>query len=263
MDTAPGITTTIAAQPGPQTAFLASPADIVIYGGAAGGGKTFGLLLEALRHIHNPKFRAIIFRRTTVQIKSEGGLWDASQKLFPLVAGRGYTHRLKWVFPSGATVRMSHMEHEKNKLGWQGTEIPLIAFDEITHFSEGQFWFMVSRNRSTSGVSGYIRGTCNPDPDSWVRKFIAWWIDPKTGLAIARRSGVLRWFVQVKDVIHWAFERDELFEMFGPKVKPKSVTFIPSTVYDNKIFSYEQHYLISVNVPVCGLCVLSLLMVIK
>ncbi len=60
-----------APQPGPQAAFLASPADIAIYGGAAGGGKTWALLMEPLRHVRNPGFGAVIFRRTTVQVRNK------------------------------------------------------------------------------------------------------------------------------------------------------------------------------------------------
>jgi len=68
--------------PGPQECFLSSPADIVIFGGSAGGGKTFGLLLECLRHISNPDFGAVIFRRTSKQILAEGALWQSSEQLF-------------------------------------------------------------------------------------------------------------------------------------------------------------------------------------
>jgi len=68
----------IGPQPGPQELFLSTPADICIYGGAAGGGKSFGLLLEALRHIDNPQYGAVIFRRTYPEIMNKGGLWDES-----------------------------------------------------------------------------------------------------------------------------------------------------------------------------------------
>ena len=64
----------IRAQAGPQEVFLASPADLVIYGGAAGGGKSFALLLEPLRHVRNGQFNAVIFRRTSVQMRNPGGL---------------------------------------------------------------------------------------------------------------------------------------------------------------------------------------------
>ena len=72
--------------PGPQIAFLQSPADICIYGGAAGGGKTVGLILEPLRHATPvANFSAVFFRRKTPQITNPGGLWDESQKFYPPV----------------------------------------------------------------------------------------------------------------------------------------------------------------------------------
>src|SRR5436189_1986846 len=86
-----------------------------------------------------------------------------------------------------------------------------------------------------AGVPGYIRATCNPDADSWVRSLIDWWIDPDTGFPIKERSGVLRWFVRDGDSLHWADTRADLVEMFGPESEPKSATFIPANVRDNRI----------------------------
>lgn len=75
-------------QEGPQEQFLASAADIAIYGGAAGSGKTWGVLLEPLRHVtETPDFYAVFFRRNTTHIRNPGGLWDASMKLYPLTGG--------------------------------------------------------------------------------------------------------------------------------------------------------------------------------
>ena len=232
---------TIRPQAGPQTAFLATRADIAIYGGAAGGGKTWALLMEPLRHVANPEFGAVFFRRSTVQIRNEGGLWDESSKLYPQIAGEPKEHVLSWRFPSGAAVTFAHLEHDKTVLGYQGSQIPLICFDELTHFSERQFWYMVSRNRSMSGVRPYIRGTCNPDADSWVAKFISWWIDQDTGLAIPQRAGVLRWFVRINDALVWADNPAELAGYTAPNengelvpIPPKSVTFVRASLTDNK-----------------------------
>src|SRR5215471_15024257 len=73
-------TTTISGQPGPQTEFLRTPADICVYGGAAGGGKTVGLILEPLRHVSRvANFRAVFFRRTMPQITNPGALWDEAE----------------------------------------------------------------------------------------------------------------------------------------------------------------------------------------
>lgn len=222
-------------QPGPQSAFLSSPADIVIYGGAAFGGKTFGVLMEPLRHITVPNFSAVIFRRTYVDIHNEGGLWDSSMELYPLVGGRGSEHNSYWRFPSGATVRFAHMQYNKDLQGWQGSQIPLIIWDELTHFTEKMFFYMFSRNRSATGIKGYIRATCNPDPDSWVARFIAWWINQDTGFAIPERSGVLRWFIRVNDKLIWADTAEELRATYGADQQPKSVTFIPAKITDNQI----------------------------
>ena len=230
----------IGPQPGPQEAFLASAADIAIYGGGAGGGKTWALLIEAIRHIQNPQFGAVFFRRTTVQIRNEGGLWDESAKLYPPIGGDPSEHVLTWKFPGGASITFAHLEHDKTVNGWQGSQIPLICFDELTHFSAKQFWYMLSRNRSMCGVKPYIRATCNPDADSWVAEFIAWWINEETGLPIPERAGRLRWFVRIGDDLKWADRPEDLAHYQQPDetgamvpIPPKSVTFIPAKLTDN------------------------------
>ncbi len=228
---------TIRPQPGPQQTFLASPADIAIYGGGAGGGKTWALLLEPLRHIGNPEFSAVVLRRNLVQVTNPGGLWDEAAKLYGVIPGaKSISQPLQWSFQSGAKVRFGHLQDEKTVYDWQGSQVPLFLFDELTHFSKSQFFYMLSRNRSMCGVQPYIRATCNPDADSWVAEFIAWWIDQNTGLPITERAGVLRWFVRVGDVILWADSPEELPEQRTPDgqvIPPKSVTFIPAKLTDN------------------------------
>lgn len=222
----------IAPHPGPQTKFLASNADIAIYGGAAGGGKTFALVLEPLRHVHIPGFQAVIFRRTAEQVRTAGGLWDESSGLYPLTGGRGREHTLDWRWKSGAVVRFEQLQHEQTKFQYQGAQIALEGWDELTHFTETQFFYLLSRNRSVCGVKPYVRATCNPDARSWVAKFISWWIDQDTGYAIPERSGVKRWFIRDSDRLEWSDSRAELLERH-PKQQPKSATFIPAKLEDN------------------------------
>lgn len=232
-------------QEGPQEAFLATSADICIYGGAAGGGKTYGLLLAALRHITVKGFRCTIFRKNYNQIFSPGGLWDEAQDIYSGI--KGASPRISdasWQFRGKnsellAKVTFAHIERDADLESWQGSQICFIGFDELTHFSEHTFFYMMSRNRSTCGVIPFIRATCNPDADSWVAKFIAWWIDQETGYPIPERSGVIRWMMRRDETITWADTKEELIEKFDLRTpeelsEPRSVTFIASRVEDNK-----------------------------
>lgn len=225
----------LAPQHGPQTAFLTSPADIAIYGGAAGGGKTWALLLEGARHVDKPEFSAVIFRRHAVQVRNPGGLWDESMKIYPGLGGTPVRQPLEWRFPSGAKIKFAHLERDNTVLTWQGAQVPLLCFDELTHFTRAQFFYMLSRNRSVCGVKPYVRATCNPDADSWVASFISWWIDPETGLPLPERSGVIRWMCRTGDVIDWADTPEALRVRHGGESEPKSVTFVASSLFDNGI----------------------------
>jgi predicted phage terminase large subunit-like protein len=233
------VTTESTLEPQPlQRQFLKCWADIAIFGGAAYGGKSFALLLEPLYHVGNARFGAVIFRRTRPRLTQEGGLWDESYGLYLPLHARPTSNDLTWRFPGGASVSFSHIEHDTDRFAFAGAQICLLGFDQLEEFGHEQFWYMVSRNRSTCGVRPYLRATCNPDPDSWLATFLAWWIDQDTGLAIPERAGVVRWVVRLpSDALAWADSRQELLETYGtgPEIQPKSVTFFPSTMDDNPI----------------------------
>lgn len=221
-------------QPGPQMAFASSPADIVIFGAGAGVGKSYALLMEPLRHIENRNFGAVCFRRTMPQVTTEGGLWDTACEMYAGLAKPVESPQHKQTFESGAKVTFSHLQHDKTIRDWDGSQIPLILFDELQHFTENQFFKLLARNRSTCGVRPYVRATCNPDPDSFLREFLKWWIDQKTGYPIPERSGKIRYMVRISGEIHWADSKKELIDKFpGQEVFPKSVTFIPAKLTDN------------------------------
>lgn len=221
----------------PQTKFLTSPADIVVYGGAAGGGKTFGLMLDPIRHVKVKGFRAVFLRRTNAEIEKPGGLLEESINLYQHLGGQLNKNKLTWTFPSGCRYDFDHLQYDSTCINYRSSQIAALYFDQLETFTEYQWWYMFSRNRSVSGVKPYIRATANPDPDCWLRKFIAWWIDDRTGYPIPARDGVLRWFVRVDNELFWADTQQELFDRFPnipqEELMPLSVTFIKATVYDN------------------------------
>lgn len=203
------------------------------------------MLYECLRHVDNPEFNAVLFRKNAVQITNAGALWDASQKLYRKYPGAEpkKTPSLQWVFPSGAKVMFRHLERDESVHGFQGSEICLLEFDELTHFTEHQFFYMLSRNRSTCGVRPYCRCSTNPDSDSWVARFIQWWWDPDTGYAIPERSGKIRYMARINEEIIWGDTPDEVIRIadeydFDVEIKAeeiKSVSFVASNIFDNQV----------------------------
>ena len=232
-------------QKGPQERFLSSPASVIIYGGAAGSGKTHAELLYPLRYKNVKGFGCVIFRKNANQVFNEGGLWDNARDMYSGIKG-AQMHRSdsSWTFHGKngeqlSRVSFKHIERDDEVQNYQGAQICGIEFDELCHFSEYTFFYMMSRNRSMCGVKPYMLGTCNPDADSWVAKFISWWIDQETGYPIPERSGKIRWMLRQDDQIYWADTKQELIDQFHlvteeEKERPRSVTFIGASIYDNQ-----------------------------
>ena len=219
--------TVLRPQPGPQEMFLATPADIAFFGGAAGGGKSYALLLEPLRHIMSvPGFTAVIFRRVGEQITKPGGLWDSSRELYgKFKQATAQEYRKRWLFaPYGNRIQFASVQYESNVSEWQGSQIAYMGWDEVTHFTRRQFFYIaMSRGRSMSGVRPYVRATYNPVPaddpvGGWIHEFVSWYLDDNQEYAIRERSGIIRYFIQRrdretnKDEVVWADTAEELIE---------------------------------------------------
>lgn len=150
-------------------------------------------------------------------------------ELFPLLGGVLKRARLEWIFPGGAKVVFRHLKLDRDCFAWQGAEVPLICWDEGTHFTESQFWYLMSRNRSTCGVRPYVRMTCNPDPDSFVAELIDWFLDDE-GYPDVEKAGQTKYFVRENGAIAWV---DSTYRDPETNLPPKTLTFIPSSIYNN------------------------------
>lgn len=188
-----------------------------------------------------PGYGAVAFRRRYPDITAEGGLWDESQNLYPHAGGQSIESPLEWSFPSGAKVSFRHMQHAKDRLSYKGAQIPAILFDQLEEFEASQFWYLLSRNRSTCGVRPYIRATVNPPEadDHWLYELIGAWVQPDDP-AYPAAPGELRYFTRDGNDLVWvdADWRD-------PDGQPAtSITFIPATIYDNPaLLSRDPGYL--------------------
>lgn len=212
-----------------------SPADMVVFGGAAGGGKSYALILEGARLAAYPRAGGIFFRRLGVELQGPGSLWSKSLEVYPSIGGASRESPvLQWSWPNKALIEMRHLEHESSVFGHQSKEYDAIFLDEGTHFTRVQLEYLPSRLRSAhAGFKPYMRIGCNPDPTHVIREWIDYYI-ADDGYPLKERAGKLRWWVRHKDQMVWAEDPALLASRF-PHLVPKSFTFIPSKLEDNPI----------------------------
>lgn len=164
-------------KPAPKQAMLLSAIDLeVLYGGAAGAGKSDCLLIDALglqqNAIENRNYQAILFRRTFPDLRD---LIDRSQDLYPAFGGRYDKTSHIWTFPSGARVEFGHMQYDSDRFKYRGRAFQYIGWDELTLFpTDVPYRYMLSRLRSKDpAITCYVRATTNPDGPGfrWVKEY--------------------------------------------------------------------------------------------
>lgn len=234
-----------------QKMILESKAQVLVIGGAAGSGKSYLLQLMPLLIVDDPKTTCVMFRRTSPQLRGQGGLFDTAKEIYnelpEKIRPRFRENDMKAIFPDrtinektgkpvpgkdGATVKWQSMQHVKDKLDIQGLQFTFIGVDEATQFEWEQLQYMMSRLRSNSKYVSRMVMSCNPDPDHKLREIIDWYID-EDGYPIPERDGVLRYFISIDDTYHWGDSAEELKKKYGRKVRPVSFSFISSTIKDN------------------------------
>lgn len=224
-------------QPGPQTTFARCGTDIAIYCGEVGSGKTFALVNELGKWSHVPGYVGAGFRRQYKQLVGGGSLWDVAGKIWPKIDSRVRMPEHRAIWPSGASSEFHHLHLESDKTDHDGKEYAVLGFDELPHFTNTQFWYMIMRNRSTCGVIPYTRATCMASPDTWVHQFVGPWLhkdergEPR--YPDHEQSGRVRWIIRDDrdQVLFFDSERDALDH--DPDALPMTVTVIHARTKDN------------------------------
>lgn len=253
----------IIAQKGAQESMLCADVDIMIGGGQRGGSKTFSLLMEALYDIDNRYFNSVLLRN------EKDDLLDMVNTSYMLYGQYGTYNKsindMTWNFKSGGKLKFSYYSDtfDDFKKRFQGKQFAYIGIDEITHCTYDKFKYLITCNRNAYGIRNRFWGTCNPDPDSWVRTFIDWWIG-EDGYPIPERNGAVRYCFMDGDTpqgIYWGNSAEEVYEQCRDIIDPlwkkeyeelgfdkvsmfvKSVTFVRAALSDNiKLISSDPNY---------------------
>lgn len=197
-----------------QKIFMSRPEYEALYGGAAGGGKSDALVIEALRQVHIPHYKALILRKTYPQLSE---LIDKSLNYYPRAFPRAVYNSSNhtWTFPSGAKILFGSLQYTKDRAKYQGQAYDFIAFDELTHFTYDEYSYLFSRNRPNGpGTRVYIRATANPGGvgHGWVKERFVTAAKPMT---------------PIYDTVSWR-------EPDGTAHSARqSRIFVPSSVFDN------------------------------
>ena len=199
-----------------QALALKCPADELLYGGAAGGGKSDFLIMDALSGAarYGKDYRAIVFRQSTTQL---GQLLRRADQLYLPIGAKfraksPYGNNV-YFFPNGAQIQFTYLENDQDVTNYQGNEYTYVGFDEVGNYPSDYAWsYMQSRLRSSQGVPSFIRGTANPG---------------------GRGQGWLRMRFMEGKLPNRIYTNETVLPS-GKTVRTTSC-FIPSTLYDNKI----------------------------
>lgn len=156
-----------------QRLFLDLPHLEVLYGGAAGCGKTIALAAGALQYVDNPDYHALLLRRTYADLSKPGSLMDVLHEWLAGTGARWNDQKKQWRFPSGAKIQFGYIETEQDKFRYKSDNYQYIAPDELTSFEEGPYVYLMSRLRRAKGSPLPLRMRAGTNPGdlgaNWVQ----------------------------------------------------------------------------------------------
>ncbi len=228
-----------------QKRFMDAAADEVLFGGAAGGGKSYGQLADALVYaLRYPKSRQLILRRTFPEL--EHSIIFTSLQFYPKRVGKYSGSKHMWEFLNGSLIEFGYCAAEKDVLRYQGAEYDVVRFDELTHFTEEQYTYLLSRIRGVNPYPKQMKSSTNPGGigHGWVkRRFID---GQKPGEEFTDgKTGATRVFIP-------SFVQDNVFLMRAdegyqkrleqlPEAERKALLYGQWDIFDGQVFTEWQN----------------------
>ncbi|AUR87514.1 terminase-like family protein [Vibrio phage 1.101.O._10N.261.45.C6] len=228
-------------------------ADFILLTGGRSSGKTELITMADLVFAGDPNFRSVKFRRTYKQLTRAGGLWQKAASQYKFFDAKANKSELTYKFPSGAETAFSYCDNMEDAESWRGSELSMIAFDEINHHDWSQISMLQTCLRSQADMNSMMIGTCNPDEESWVYQMFlkGYYIDEETGFPIEERNGSIRYYIidpvterpVFSDTLD--FFEENYYDLLYPVnpdtgeslgfVEPKKFCFFSLCIWDNPI----------------------------
>ena len=210
--------------------------------------KSYIGLMRHLKYIHDPKYVGLIIRKELSMITGNGGLWEEALPFFQRVDPNLTFTKLprRITFSNGAKIEFTH--YAKNK--FQGLNVDTAFYDEVTHAEEEDVYWIYSRIRNASSniKDKCLWMSCNPDHDSWVLKYVLWYLypegHPKQGLPDPEKNGIERYMIRKEGKVYFADTKKELIEQHGipdlpeehpAQISPITFTVLLGTIFDNPV----------------------------
>lgn len=223
----------------------------VMYGGAAGGGKSDALLMAALQYVDVPGYNALLLRRTWPDLSLPGAIMDRARTWLDDTDARPRDGGRIWVFPSGARLTFGYLQYDKDKYRYQSAEFQFIGFDELTQFQQPTYEYMFSRIRRPSLVclrckktvrkySGQWKHTSSSNPCDNILpdpKVLHQYGPAKDGMTLFDVPLRMRSATNPGGIGHqWVREH-----FIDPVTKKESAIFIPASLTDNPSLDQESY----------------------
>ena len=244
-----------------QKMMLTAKEDVLFIGGSAGSSKSMALLMKNLDASQVPGHRIIIARNSRPDLTQSGGLVSESESMYYDFKGLFNKQDLRWTFPTGSTIQFLGVPDEATLNKRQGLQASRVCIDEVCEqWTQEMVLFLLTRlrKRRDCPVQEQLILTGNPNPDSFIKEWIKYSLDPITEIPRPGTENIVRWFVIIGGSIYWGDDPYKLYEKEGKKrdmvytpgmspdevveickidptklFEPKSFRFIPATVYDN------------------------------